>query len=226
VTPAPPRFKAALRAIAGLAVRFRSRAQGAAVRAAHVATARGRHGDVVAFHASLDVPRESDAAAVRALALTVAERAVAIGSTVGCVSLVPGEEPGLVARAPRLDLVASAYANALLSGESHLAPQLWVTLAAGRYLAEAVDPFTPFIFDEDAVIGLVDAGLVRDALWSVVRRSRRGARIELALYSSLRGVREALRTARRHLAGAAHWESASTVTAKAALPAENARLHR
>ena len=181
---------------------------------------------LVVMRAALVLPRDREVEVVRALALAVGTRAVEIGRTIGCVAVPDGEEPVLVARAPRLDRIADAYARAMLSGGSHRVPQLWLALSPGRYLAEAVDPYAPLQFSDDVAIGLLRSGLASDALWSVTRRDARATGIELASYSSLRSARDSLAISRRHLAGIEGWKTNRSASATAPRTAEKARLQR
>jgi hypothetical protein len=50
------------------------------------------------------------------------------------VGVVAGEEPRLVAFAPRRDPVAGTFRDTLLAGESHRLPHLWLALEPGRFL--------------------------------------------------------------------------------------------
>jgi hypothetical protein len=161
--------------------RRRGDAAGTKVR---VSWSRRRIGGVVRLGCDVDAPPARGAAAGAAVAAAVAEAAAALGLTVGSVGIVPGEEPRLVALAPRRDLIAPAVLEALAWHGGYPPSHLWMALAPGTYLAELVDPYRPFAPGDDVVAELVRSGGVRCAL-TTDRSGGAGAfRIRLGLYCS------------------------------------------
>ncbi len=143
------------------------------------------------------------------LAAIVAEGSASIGFTVGWVGVVAGEAPVLVALAPRRDLVAPRFRDALLSGAAHRRPNLWLTLAPGTYLASVVDPMRPFSGGHGEVLALVRGGLSRHALASGLTTGPAGVRITLALYAPREELIRLLSLARKGLRELPGWTAAS-----------------
>jgi hypothetical protein len=149
---------------------------------------------------ALDIPAHRLGEVAAALGGAVAEAAHWVGSTVGCIGVVPGEEPVLVALAPARDVVAARVREMLARGESHRHPELWVTLPAGRYLAQAVDPLAPFAGSEGDIVELLRLGKVGHALYAEVGGGGASVVFALALYAPRPELRKLFTLARRVLA--------------------------
>jgi hypothetical protein len=166
-----------------------------------LAIARTSFGELGRVRCELDVPGRRLAEIVDALSGVVAEAAATLALTVGCVGVVPEEEPVLVALAPRRDLVAGRVRWALGAGDAHRFPQLWLTLPRGTYLATVVDPYVPFSADEGVILGLLRQGRVAHALLTEVFPGPVSVRIVLSLYAPRRVLTTLFSTARRGLGG-------------------------
>ena len=177
---------AVLLPVSGALAAFRARRRGRRSddlgRDARVSWSRRRLGSVVRIRCDVDAQPASAAGAGVAVAAAVAEAAARLGLTIGSVGIVPGEEPHLVALAPRRDLVAPAVLDALAWRGGHPRPHLWLALPPGTYLASVVDPFRPFAGGDEFVVGLVRSGAVRCAL-ATERSGDAGVfRVRLACY--------------------------------------------
>jgi hypothetical protein len=166
-----------------------------------LALARTSFGELGRVRCELDVPGRRLAEIVEALSGVVAEAAATVALTVGCVGIVPDEEPVLVALAPQRDLVAGRIRWALGAGDAHRLPQLWLTLARGTYLAQVVDPYVPFLADEGVILGLLRQGRVAHALLTEVFPDPVSVRIVLSLYAPRPFLRTLFSMARRELGG-------------------------
>jgi hypothetical protein len=127
------------------------------------------------------------------------------GGTVGCIGIVPGEEPVAAAFAALRDLVAGKVLGALTAVPMHRHPQLLLALGPGVYLASVVDPLTPFAFDEERLVAWVDGGAVGFAMLVEVVTDGRGTALRFTGYGSRRRLVSALRICRntlRELGGA------------------------
>jgi len=166
------------------------------------------HGPVSCLRAVLEVPRIRFAEVARGLATAVAEVASREAATVGCVGIVPGEEPILVALAARRELVADHLLRTLSAGAAHRHPHLWLALPQGIHLASCVDPTVPFAPDDAAVGRLLATGTVRHALLVEVVPAGRDARVELVLYTRSGAAGRLLAVGRAELRRIPAWQSA------------------
>lgn len=147
-------------------------------------------------------PAPGKAAEARlAVASAVAEVAAGIGLTVGSVGVVPGEEPRLMALAPRRDVVAVRVLDALAGHATSPARHLWLALAPGTYLASVVNPYRVFEGSEDEVVATVRAGLAACALTTDLASGAREVRLVLGIYCSRPELRNVLSLARNGLEG-------------------------
>lgn len=153
----------------------------------------------------LDVPMSRFAEVARTVSGAVAEGASRIDRTVGCVGIVPGEEPVLVALAPRRDVVAARVLAALSGGAAHRRPELWLTLPPGAYLGNVVDPYAPFEAGEAAILGMLRDRGVGHALLAEVLVGPANVRIVLTLYAPLPDLKKLFTLARRALAELPGW---------------------
>jgi len=173
-----------------------------------VALSRASFGELGRVRCELDVPGRRLAEVAEGLSGVVAEAAAALALTVGCVGIVPEEEPVLVALAPLRDLVAGRVRWALGAGDAHRFPQLWVTLPSGTYLAQVVDPYVPFPVDEGVILGLLRQGRVAHALLTEVFPDPVRVRIVLSLYAPRPLLRTLFRMARKRLDVLPGWSTA------------------
>ena len=156
---------------------------------------------MVRLACELEAPPHRAPEAAAAVAAAVAEVAAALGVTVGSVGIVPGEEPRLVALAPRRDLIAPALLESLAPHPGHPPTHLWLALAPGTYLASVVDPFRPFAPGDGPVAGLVLSGAARCALLAERSLSVAGLGLRLVVYCPAGGVGPLLGSVRAGLAG-------------------------
>lgn len=177
-------------------------------RALIVSVRRRRWAGAAGLTCMLDIPAARWRETVDALAGVIADAAALVGRTVGCVGIVAGEEPILVALAPLRDLIAARATGALSSLEPHRYPQLWLSLPPGRYLAELVDPYAEFRFDEGWVLDRCRTGAVGHVLALTVRPTGVSDVVEIAAYASLSDLRRFLRLARRLLSELPDWRRA------------------
>jgi hypothetical protein len=152
----------------------------------------------VRVHGTLAVAAGRWPGVARSLAAAVAEAAQ--GSTLGHASLVAGEPPIVASFAGRRDVVAPRVLAALTAGEAHRRPALWVRLAPGAYLAEALDPELPLVPGAAEVAALVRGGRATAALLTAAAPHRGDVALRLELYAPPVAARALLRIARRHLA--------------------------
>jgi hypothetical protein len=165
----------------------------------HLSWSRRELGGVVHLGCEIEVSLQQAAEVMETVVALVAEAAAEIGLTVGWVGVVPGEEPLLVALAPKRDIVAPRFRDALAGDVSHRRKHLWLALAPGTYLASVVNPYRPFAALEGEVAAMVRTGKVAHALTSEWARASTGIRIALGVYSSRPGLRTLLRLARKGL---------------------------
>ncbi|MBZ5589954.1 MAG: hypothetical protein LAO05_15465 [Acidobacteriia bacterium] len=157
---------------------------------------------VVRLGCEIEISLQQAPKVVEAVSALVAGAAAEIGLTVGSVGVVPGEEPLLVALAPRRDIVAPRVRDSLVGGETHRRKHLWLALPHGTYLASVVNPYRPFAAAEGEVAGIVRSGGASHALTSELAPSTTGIRIRLGVYSVRPGIRRLLSLARKGLDGA------------------------
>ncbi len=162
----------------------------------------------------LDVPASRVGETLEAASGLVAEGAAAIALTVGCVGIVPGEEPVLVALAPHRDLVARRVLGTLAADEGHRHPQLFLALTPGTYLARVVDPYAPFSADERSILAMLRGGGVAHALLTEISPERTGTRLALTVYARRPMLRTFLNIAERALGSLPGWSPANTTAAK------------
>ena len=173
-----------------------------------VILSRASFGELARVRCELDVPGGRLAEIAEALSGVVAEAAATLALTVGCVGIVPGEEPVLVALAPQRDLVAGRVRWALTAGDAHRFPQLWLALPPGTYLAQVVDPYAPFSAGEGVILGLLRQGRVAHALLTEVFPGPVSVRIVLSLYASRPFLRTLFSMARNELGVIPGWSAA------------------
>jgi len=137
----------------------------------------------------------------------LAETAAVVDRTVGCIGIVPGEEPVLVALAPRRDPVAERARGVLSSVPPHRYPQLWVTLPPGTYLAQVVEPAVPFEFDESRLLDLLRAGAIAHAVRFEIATGVVSERLRLVVYAPRRELRPLVAIARGVLSSLADWRA-------------------
>jgi len=162
-------------------------------------------GELASLRCELDVPLGRLAEVSGAISGLVGEGASLLGRTVGCVGIVPGEEPFLVALAPRRDTVAARVRTSLASGDAHRHPELWLALPPGVFLGEVVDAYTPFPGDEGAIVRLLRDRGVGQALLTEVVAGAASARIVLTLYGTRADLRKLLTLAKSALGGLSGW---------------------
>jgi hypothetical protein len=165
-------------------------------------------GDLGRLRCELDVPSSRLPEIVEALSGVVAEAAATVGLTLGCVGVVPDEEPVLVALAPQRDLVARRVRGTLGAGEAHRHPQLWLTLRHGTYLAQVVDPYLPFKASEAAILALLRGERVAHVLLTEVVPGPVSTLIALSLYAPRPVLRAFFTMARRALGDLSGWSAA------------------
>ncbi len=162
-------------------------------------------GGFAVLHCELDVPASRMGEVVSFVGGAVGEAASWLGRTVGCVGVVGGEEPVLVALSPARDVVAERVRETLERGEAHRWPQLYLTLEAGRYLAQVVDPYVPFRGTEAEILGILRSGRTAHALRTEVRPRLAGLTIVLTVYTRRPELRRLFTLARRVLADLPGW---------------------
>mgnify|MGYP005840326761 CR=1 FL=1 len=171
-----------------------------AVRRAAQPRVRVRHGraDGTPYTAiTLVVPAADYPGVARALAESAACLCTARRGTVGLVTVVPGEEPILVALAPQRDAVANRVLRVLLAGESHRAPHLLLLLRHGVYLAQVIDPYAPLVGTFEEIAAMLDKRRAGLAVRLNVRPQRRAVEVELLLAApDAHALRAALAAAR------------------------------
>ncbi len=166
---------------------------------------RGGAGAFARLLCEFDVPAHRLGEVAGSLAGAVAEGAHWVGATVGCVGIVAGDEPVLVALAPVRDVVAARVRESLERGEAHRRPELWVTLPRGRYLAQVVDPYAPFAGNEAEIVKLLRMTSVGHVLRTEVTGGAVSVAIVLTLYAPRPDLRKLFTLARRVLADLPGW---------------------
>jgi hypothetical protein len=162
-------------------------------------------GELGRMECELDSPLPRFGELVEAISGAVAEGASWAGCTVGCVGIVPGDEPVLVALAPGRDVVAARVRGTLNRGEAHRFPELWLTLPPGTYLAQVVDPYAVFAGDEVSMLALLRKHEVGHVLRMEVVPGVASSRILLTLYASRPDLRKLFTLARSVLAEVSGW---------------------
>jgi hypothetical protein len=162
-------------------------------------------GKLERMECGLDSPLPRFGELVEAISGAVAEGASWAGRTVGCVGIVPGDEPVLVALAPGRDVVAARVRGTLDRGEAHRFPELWLTLPRGRYLAQLVNPYAVFAGDEASILALLRQREVGLVLRMEVVPGVASSRIVLTLYAPRPDLRKLFTLARRVLAEIPGW---------------------
>jgi hypothetical protein len=166
---------------------------------------RGSFGKLGRLSCELDSPLPRVGELVEAISGAVAEGASWAGRTVGCVGIVPGDEPVLVALAPGRDVVAARVRGTLERGEAHRYPELWLTLPPGTYLAQVVDPYAAFAGDEASILALLREHGVGHALRTEVLPGVASSKILLTLYAPRPDLRKLLTLAKSVLAELPGW---------------------
>jgi len=169
---------------------------------------RSRLGGIDRLSFELDVPYARWNEAVGTLAAMLAQAAAQVGHTVGCIGIVAGEEPILVALAPRLDPLAERARSVLASVAPHRYPQLWVTLPPGTYLAQVVDPHSAFLLDEGRLLGQLRVGTIGHCVYFDVTAEAVSERLHLVAYGRRRELSRFLAVARDVLSRLPDWRTA------------------
>jgi len=159
----------------------------------------------VAFE--IDVPAPRWAEVTDALAGAIAEAAAATGATLGCVGIVDGEEPILIALAPRRDVVGEHATVVLASRPPHRHAQLWLTLPPGAYLAGLIDPYVPFRLRRDWLAGVLGSGAAGSAVAFEVAEVGVSTRVAVEVYAAPPDLRRFLSLARSSLATLPGWRA-------------------
>ncbi len=167
-----------------------------------VAWSRGKISGVVRLACSMQASPAAASRALEAVAAAVAEAAAGLALDVGIVGVVPGEEPLLVALAPRRDVVAPRVLGALGGGSPYPSKHVWLALPGGTYLASVVDPYRVFDPRDEEVAALVRSGSAACALTTEWRREPRRHHVLLVVYSSRPGLKSLLTLARIGAEGA------------------------
>jgi hypothetical protein len=161
---------------------------------------RRRHGRVGLLELDLEVASAGYRRLAGAVAWAVGVVCHEVGSTVGCVSIVGGEEPVFVSLAARRDVIAPRVAAILGAGESHRRPELFLVLERGVFLAQVIDPCRQVDATDEALARLVAGGLVRAALLLQVIPGARVAGVQLRVLAPFHELRASLRLARHETA--------------------------
>ncbi|MFI5143213.1 MAG: hypothetical protein ACHQQS_03060 [Thermoanaerobaculales bacterium] len=156
----------------------------------------------------LSVPSARWGEVVAAVSSVLAEAAASLGYTVGCIGIVAGEEPILVAIAPRRDPIAARARSVLASLVPHRYPQLWLTLPPGTYLAQVVEPSGVFEFDEERLLDQLRHGIVGPCVRFEVTSDSVSTRLDLVTYGSRRELRKLVTLARNVLSRLPDWRAA------------------
>jgi hypothetical protein len=173
-----------------------------------VAVRRSRFGAVNRVAIDLDAPNSRWVEVAGAVSAMLAESAAALDHTIGCVGIVSGEEPILLALAPRRDLVAARAMTVLTSAGPHRCPQLWLTLPRGGFLAQVVDPDVAFSFDEGRLLDGLAAGRVGHAVHFAVTSDAVAHRLTLTAYLPRHESRKIFALGRERLAAFPGWRTA------------------
>ncbi len=174
----------------------RVRPAAAAAGRANLSWSHSTPGGVLRLRCVLDAPIGDAPDVVREVTSGLAGAMAAPGLVVGVVGVVPGEEPVLLALAPRRDVVAPLIVETLTAGEAHRRRRIWIGLAPGTYLATAVDPYVPFRGDADEVADLVGGGRAAYAICVGATTGSGRFRVALEAYGRRSELRKLLRTAR------------------------------
>ncbi len=161
------------------------------------------------LRAEIRVPTRRTAPALREVAAAAARAAMSAGPTVGSVAVVPGEEPVLLAFAGSLPALAERVHAALREGPGRQRRTLWLSLAGGAYLADAVDPYAPFAGSDGDLRVLVTGRAVEQVVVSHVVWTRTAAVVEVAVAAAPGRGRHVLRLLRRGLAPLGPWRRSS-----------------
>jgi hypothetical protein len=170
-----------------------------------VKVTRGCAAGVSQLRCEIGAPAHRLGEVATAIGGAVAECAHAVGRTVGCVGIVSGEEPVLVALAPARDIVAERVRETLERGQAHRRPELWLTLPAGRYLAQVIDPYAPFSGDHATVSALVGSGAAEQALRADLAGNGVALTFTLTLHARRAALRKLFTLARTVLADLPGW---------------------
>lgn len=169
----------------------------------------------------LDFTAQDRARVTRSLAALAGGTAAACGGTVGCLRVVPGEEPVVFSLAARIDLVAESVMRELSAGTGR---RLWIVLEPGVYLAEVVDPLAPFGGSDEEIEALAARAGVRCVLALLSEPRRGGARLVAELFGRvdqmpgvLASARPSLRAARDELAASSNAPAAPKTRVKTRL---------
>ncbi len=171
------------------------------------------------------MPTRRWAEVANALAAAAAEIAAGHAS-LARIGIVADEPPVLAVFRPRRDVVAAQVRDTLTAGASHRRPQVWLTLQAGVYLANVIDPDAPFAATPASLAGIVATGKVRHAVAIAAAAAISGVALRVTVYSTPGGVRSSLVVARRALATLPGWVVARTKALAAPSTALNSKLHR
>jgi hypothetical protein len=170
-----------------------------------LSVSRGVVGGFARLRVKLDVPTHRLGEVAAALGGAVGEGACWAGRTVGCVGIVAGDDPVLVAVAPARDVVAARVRETLGRGRAHRRPELWLTLPDGRYLAEVVDPYSPFADEEPEIVALLRTGEAGHALRAEVSTAEASVVLALTLYAPRADLRKLFTLSRSVLAVLPGW---------------------
>jgi hypothetical protein len=170
-----------------------------------VRVTRGHAAGVSHVRCEIGAPTHRLGEVATAIGGAVGECAHAVGRTVGCVGIVSGEEPVLVALAPTRDVVAERVRETLERGQAHRSPELWLTLPAGRYLAQVIDPYSPFSGDQATVSALVGSEKAEQALRADIVGNGIALTITLTLYARRAALTKLFTLARSVLADLPGW---------------------
>jgi len=184
-------------------------------RGLRVTVTRRRRGGAAWLAVSFDVPAERSAELARSLAAAVAAALAASGATVGIVGVVAGEAPLLGALAPRREVLAESFFRTLVAGGRQLRPSVWLALAPGLHLAQAVRPDAGFSGSDKEIEALVAAGHASAGLRVDVAPGFPARRTVLSAYGPVGVLRSALRQARQILRRLPGWDAARNPTATA-----------
>jgi len=189
--------------------------------------ARRHHVGLVEMWCILDVPFARLGTVVEALGGAAGEIAERLGCDLGVVGVIVGEEPLLTTLRPRQGDVAERFVRNLLAGESHRRPHLWLVLAPGSYLAEAVDPYRPLrLVAGELPSPLRQPALIRAGMLVTRQDGPAACRLELRLYGPVSELRWIVAASRPWLADVVDRRAASQMPARPPSRTEKSRLQR